>query len=159
MGVQASSYYDERALSLNLDEITSSDHNAKILRRLRDNDPYFLRLSIIQHDDDVFGEDYAFVVGEGDDLGWLGYFIGRNTKLHNLDITDMPEDREQITALFRGIEQNRSIQYLYIEGDDLGESVLSSLSAILRSKSCSLTSLDLFRILSATMWQWLWQMH
>lgn len=47
-------------------------------------------------------------------------------------------------ALFRGIEQNRrSIQRLHIKGDDLGESVLSSLSAMLRSKSCCLTTIEL----------------
>jgi hypothetical protein len=164
MGVQASrSYYDAQSQRVNLTEITSSDPNAKILRRLRNNDPELARLSIIQHDDDAFGrlvifehwirmsgvdmqhESAActFVVGDGDDLGWLGYFVGRNTKLRSLRINDLPGYREQITALFRGIEQNRSITELCIDVDRLGESVLSSLSALLQSESCSLTSLQL----------------
>ena len=149
MGVRASkSYYDAHAQTVDLDDITSSDRNAEILRRLRDNDPKLARLSITQ--DDFFGNRlvYDFVVQEGDDLEWLGYFIGRNTKLRSLRINDLPEYREQITALVRGIEQNRSIRNLYIYGDHLsgGESVLSSLSTMLQSESCSLTSLSLGNI-------------
>ncbi|KAL7448570.1 hypothetical protein ACHAWC_000736, partial [Mediolabrus comicus] len=137
MGVQASSYYQAHAQSVDLNEITSSDHNAKILRRLRDNE--LTSLSIQQHDDDVFDK---FVVQEGDDLGWLGYFIERNKVLTVLFIEDLPGYREQITALVRGIELNRSIRALHIFGD-LGEAVLSSLSTVLQSESCSLTSLAL----------------
>ncbi len=135
MTLQQTSYYDAHVQTLDLNDITSSDDNAEILRRLRDNDPKLPWLCIRQH------------VNADTDLGWLGYFIGRNTKLRSLYILDMPEYyREQIAALFRGIEQSRSIQKLSIEGDDLGESVLNSMSALLRSESCSLTSLELFSI-------------
>ena len=44
------SYYDERAETVDLTEITSSRNNAEILRRLRDNDPELAWLSIIHHD-------------------------------------------------------------------------------------------------------------
>ena len=60
MGVRASSYYDAHAQTVNLTEITSSDNNAEILRRLRDDDPKLAQLLTIQHDEDVFGEDFAF---------------------------------------------------------------------------------------------------
>jgi hypothetical protein len=139
--LRPTSYYDERAETVDLAEITSSDDNAEILRRLRDNDPDLAWLSIRRHDDDVFGLDNYFVVREGDDLERLGDLIGRNKVLRRLYIYDMPEYRERITALFIGIELNRSIQNLDICGDYLGESVLSSLSAMLRSESCSLTTL------------------
>ena len=136
------SYYDGRAQTVDLTDITSSDNNAKILRRLRNNDPKLRVLDIRRFGNGIYYRNY-FVVGVGDDLGWLGYFIGRNTMLTELCIHDMPEDRdrEQTTALLRGIEQNRSITRLFIVRDPLGESVLSFLSAILRSKSCSLTTL------------------
>ncbi|KAL7449391.1 hypothetical protein ACHAWC_001455, partial [Mediolabrus comicus] len=137
------SYYDERAETVDLTEITSSDKNADILRMLRDNYPDLAWLSIRRHDDEVFGLVNYFVVREGDDLRWLGYFIGRNKVLRRLYIYDMPEYREQITALFIGIERSRSIQNLDICGHYLGESVLSSLSAMLGSESCSLISLSL----------------
>jgi hypothetical protein len=141
------SYYDERAETVDLTEITSSDKNADILRMLRDNDPKMEWLSICRHDyDSVFGLVYYFFVQEGDDLGWLGYLIGRNTTLRNLLIDNMPEYSEQITALFKGIEKSKFIQHLYIWMDHVGEAVLNSLSALLRSESCSLTSLNLFRM-------------
>ena len=51
--------------------------------------------------------------------------------------------RERVTELVRGIDHNRSIQKLSIYGVHLGESVLSFLSTLLRSESCSLTTLRL----------------
>ena len=65
--------------------------------------------------------------------------------LTGLFITDLPEDidREQITALVRGIEQSRSIRELGICGD---HNVLSSLFTMLRSESCCLTSLSINNI-------------
>ncbi|KAL7454580.1 hypothetical protein ACHAWC_007179 [Mediolabrus comicus] len=139
------SYYDAHAQSVDPTEITSSDENAEILRRLRDNDPELGDsdgLWIDQHDYDNSQFDY-FVIQEGDDLGWLGYFIERCTVLTTLIII-LPEDREQITALFRGIEQSKSIQNLDICGDHVfGEAVLSSVSAMIQSECCSLTHLEL----------------
>lgn len=136
------SYYDGRAQTVDLTDITSSDNNVDILRRLRNNDPELTSLCIYEDDFENSEFDY-FVVQEGNDLGWLGYFLGRNTMLTELCIHDMPGDRDRITALVRGIEQNRSIARLSIVRDPLGDSVLSFLSSILRSKSCSLTTLCL----------------
>jgi hypothetical protein len=140
------SYYDERAQSVDPTEITSSDENAEILRRLRDNDPELGDsdgLWIAQHDDYDNSQFDYFVIQEGDDLGWLGYFIGRNTTLTTLIII-LPEDREQITGLFRGIERKKSIGDLEICGDHVfGEAVLSSVSTMIQSECCSLTHLEL----------------
>ncbi len=132
------SYYDERAQSVDLSEITSSDDNAWILEQLRDDDPELDWLWIRQHANNWVD---AFFFQGGNDLGWLGYFIRRNTVLTSLTII-LPEDIEQITALFRGIEQS-TIQYLDMCGDYFREPVLSSLSTMLQSESCSLTSLEL----------------
>jgi hypothetical protein len=134
------SYYDERAETVDLNDITSDYQNAEILRRLRDNDPDLSRLYIRQHGNN-WGD--AFFLQEGDDLGWLVYFIGRNTVLTTLTII-LRQDIEQITTLVGGIEQNRSIQRLCICGDRLGESVLSSLSTMLQFESCCLTTLELY---------------
>jgi hypothetical protein len=131
------SYYDAHAQSVDLTEITSSDNNAEILEQLRDDE--LTSLWICQHANNWVD---AFFVQEGDDLGWLGYFIGRSTVLDALYITDAPEDedRERIAALVIGIEQSKSIRELGICGD---HNVLSSLSAMLQSESCCLTLLEL----------------
>ena len=135
--LRALSYYDEHAQNVDLDDITSSVNNAEILQMLRDDDPGLSDLWITQQHN---FEDAFFLQG-GNDLGWLGYFIGRNTKLRNLRIycTYM----QQITALLRGIEQSKSIRELDICGD---HNVLSFLSAMLQSERCCLTSLSLNNI-------------
>ena len=46
MDVQDYEYFEERANDVILQDITSSQHNANILRRLRHNDPEFTTLSI-----------------------------------------------------------------------------------------------------------------
>ena len=73
MDVQDYEYYEARAEDVKLEHITSSQQNADILERLRDNDPYFTSIYFAETIDD--GSD--FIIREGDDLGWLGYFVGR----------------------------------------------------------------------------------
>ena len=134
MGVQASSYYDAHAQSVDLTEITSSNHNAWILRRLRDNDPEMDMLWIEQvQQDDAWDGDSDFVVGDGDDLGWLGYFIGRNTTLLDLYIYDLPEDKRRILAFIRELVSNRSLMSLNIS-TNLGEG-FQSLDSLLKNGS------------------------
>ena len=94
------SYYEAHAANVSSDDITSSDKNKRTLQRLRDGH--------IQHMG--IGERFYwdFSVSEGDDLGWLGYFIGRSESLRELIIEDWSED--VIHALSDGIARNRSIQ-------------------------------------------------
>ena len=65
-----------------------------------------------------YGDDSYFAFSEGDDLGWLGYFIGRSETLRKLTIQGWSED--VIHALSDGIARNRSIQNVivtYISSD------------------------------------------
>ena len=117
MDVQDYEYYDARAKDVKLEDITSSQHNADILAMLRDNDPDIRCISIADMLED-FGAD--FVVREGNNLGWLGYFVGRNKQLEGLSIENFP-DHLNIDAFLRGLGYNRSIQNLRIS-TDLGES-------------------------------------
>ena len=91
-----------------LDEITSYDRNKRTLQRLRDGD-----ISNIS----VGASWRHFAISEGDELGWLGYFIGRSESLQQLTVVGSPEDVEKeqrtihaIHALSDGIARNRSIQ-------------------------------------------------
>ncbi|KAK1733777.1 leucine-rich repeat protein, partial [Skeletonema marinoi] len=59
-----------------------------------------------------------FQLGEDDDLGWLGYFIGKSVKLQCLDIQYLPEDdggEQQMHAFSDGIARNQSIQKVVID--------------------------------------------
>mmetsp|Transcript_20805 Transcript_20805/g.41379 ORF Transcript_20805/g.41379 Transcript_20805/m.41379 type:complete len:568 (+) Transcript_20805:36-1739(+) len=90
-------------------DITSCKGNASILQRLRAS---LQVLDISDHH--VYNH---FVVGEGDDLGWLGYFIGKSKYLYDLRITSWGEG-ENIEAFIEGINRNQSINSLHI-GTDL----------------------------------------
>mmetsp|Transcript_32266 Transcript_32266/g.65625 ORF Transcript_32266/g.65625 Transcript_32266/m.65625 type:complete len:692 (+) Transcript_32266:195-2270(+) len=121
-------YYDVRAQDVKLEDITSSAHNAEILRRLRDDDLASIEgkegaLYIIM--DYVSNCDDFFIVKEGDDWGWLGYFIGRNKQIRDLHLYCLPKDRDQVGAFMEGMKHNRSIEEfrfhheIEIEGDSI----------------------------------------
>jgi len=107
-------YYEARARDVKSKDITSCKGNASILQRLRDQtwDTSLQVLTISEHY--VYDN---FVVGEGDDLGWLGYFIGKSKYLYDLRIKSWGEG-ENIEAFIEGINRNQSINSLHI-GTDL----------------------------------------
>ena len=94
-------FYDYYACEqdVRLEDITSCENNVAVLQWLRDGcrnlvwaTPWTDMLCIIssyepgQNDDEVA----QFIVGEGDDLGWLGYFIGKCQQLRSLEIASFP---------------------------------------------------------------------
>ena len=108
--------YDALAQDINLDEITSCVSNAILLQKIRDNDPSWSQRVYIMHidDDDEEGLDGDFVVREGDDLGWLGYFIGRSEVIKYLDINNHFCPDGDDNYFFDGMSHNRSIEHLGI---------------------------------------------
>jgi len=131
--------YDALVQDINLADITSTEHNVYILRQLRDGDPNWnQKLYILE--EEIDGDIEEFIVREGDDLGWLGYFIGTSEVLQELIINYLPEDGEQIDAFMRGITHNQSIQEL-IMYTDLGDQGFEHLGSFLRNNS-SLISLQ-----------------
>ena len=107
-GIRDCKYYDERLPSVKLEDITSSERNADILRKLLDGDSDFTLLYVL---DEAMDDDYMeFIVEGGDDLGWLGYLIGQNDVLQELFINcRMPVQND---AFIGGISRNRSIEDL-----------------------------------------------
>ena len=80
--------YDALAQEINLEDITSCERNANILRELRDGDPLSKQLFIMNEEDPPQDGDSpdGFVIDEGDDLGWLGYFVGKSDVIEDLHI-------------------------------------------------------------------------
>jgi len=122
-------YYDVRAQDVTLEDITSSAHNAEILRRLRDNDLASTEvgegaLYIMDYDSNC---DDSFFVKEGDDWGWLGYFIGRNKQIRDLHLYCLPKDRDQVGAFMEGVKDNRSIQCFDFSDGVRGDVIIDSL--------------------------------
>eukprot|EP00984_Skeletonema_dohrnii_P034230 scaffold33508_cov96-Skeletonema_dohrnii-CCMP3373.AAC.6 len=108
-------YYEARAQDVKLEDITSCEGNATILQQLRDQ---YFSLDEISITDDDWGN---FIVGEDDDLGWLGYFIGKSKYLEDLRI-DAWGEGQNTEAFIKGINRNQSIKYLHISTDLRGVS-------------------------------------
>ena len=106
-------YYDSRVRDVKLEDITSCEFNARAFRKLRDNDPKYTSISFTNDDN---ADIYDVLIEDNDDMGWLGYLIGRNSHLKDLYIWPWLEDIDdsRIDALFQGINLNRSISRLHI---------------------------------------------
>lgn len=131
-------YYHERLQNINLEDITSSKQNRDVLSKFYNKNPNFTKLvvdnkeeynssddessnsnsdDISENEKDIeFKADYE----DGDDLGWLGYFIGRSTHLTELSIWEVPYHsaelrHEQVDAFARAMSHNRSIVELVIQ--------------------------------------------
>lgn len=104
--------YEARARDVKLEDVTSSKYNAVILEKLRNNDDACKGIEISGEDHDWVDEN-DFVVREGDDVGWLGYFIGKSERLESLGISHLPDEE----SFRQGLAQNQSIQVLYICND------------------------------------------
>mmetsp|Transcript_3413 Transcript_3413/g.5633 ORF Transcript_3413/g.5633 Transcript_3413/m.5633 type:complete len:553 (-) Transcript_3413:71-1729(-) len=106
------SYYEAHGADVKLDEITSDEYNKQILHRLRDQD-----LKSIYVCERIDGFD----IMEGDDLGWLAYFIGRSESLRELTIDGLYKDEDEgrehrmVHALSGAIARSRSIQQVSVD--------------------------------------------
>ena len=97
------------ASAINMEDITSDDVNRDILSRLKENDPEFYEMWVTYARDDEC--DYC---PEGSlDIGWLGYFIGKNSTLKELHLGPNPFQglkNSAIESFCRGVNRNRSIE-------------------------------------------------
>ncbi len=111
--------YDALAQDIDLEDITSCEGNANILRMLRDGDPNWNKFLYIMNEEQG-GEvdpDEEFAVREGDDMGWLGYFIGRSEVIEDLQILHLPEGGNQINRFLEGMSRNLSLKTLRVAND------------------------------------------
>eukprot|EP00573_Skeletonema_grethae_P011312 CAMPEP_0201706498 /NCGR_PEP_ID=MMETSP0578-20130828/49000_1 /ASSEMBLY_ACC=CAM_ASM_000663 /TAXON_ID=267565 /ORGANISM="Skeletonema grethea, Strain CCMP 1804" /LENGTH=305 /DNA_ID=CAMNT_0048194959 /DNA_START=346 /DNA_END=1259 /DNA_ORIENTATION=+ len=129
--------YDALVASVRLKDITSSAENRALLHRIMNNDPALTSLYIDDSydeydDDEEFG---IFVVRERDDLGWLGYFVGRNESLTELSvfiltkgITNLTTHRDRIETFFDGTQHNKSIKKIEFDANSLPSFVFSAIN-------------------------------
>ena len=93
------------------------ENNKEILRRLKENDPELKKVWICNNR--VFFSEYHFHPDDGEELGWLGYFIGKNTSLQKLIITYLPPLRDNGVEAFReGVGRNKSIRSISFDDCD-----------------------------------------
>ena len=119
-------YNAQAAATINIDDIASSYTNRSILLRLQSGDcPVFKELWIRHEvDDEQIEEDY--VPESSHDMGWLGYFIGKNEPLKTLNVRQFdPPEGESVSDLLipflEGVSTNKSMQELDIHDMDMVE--------------------------------------
>ena len=162
--------YDAVADTIAVDDITSCNYNAEILRRLKDNDPNFTHVricgdrrgsgvnsyhisyvlnlspvqkktkelctSMLEHGSCCFGDNCIYAHCCADqypkreltcELGWLGYFIGKNTALQKLSVVNLPKltpsddpYENDMATFLSGIGHNKSIQSVHLENIVMG---------------------------------------
>ncbi len=98
-----SDQYHALAASVRRKDIISYAPNRATLHRIKNNDPSLTQLAIREELD--YHND--FIPREGDDLGWLGYFIGANEKLSYLHLSYLPGGSEQVEKFFIGVQRNK----------------------------------------------------
>ena len=103
--------YDAAASTIKIEDIVRDETNRNILRRLKENDPNLDKLRLIEegywrgHPHHPGRDDYDFCPEGDNDSGWLGYYIGKNTKLKELQFQASPFqgfNNNAIETFFRG---------------------------------------------------------
>jgi len=121
--------YEAQASTIRIEDIASNDNNRLILHRLKRNsgDDEYNQILYIQKLNDsritiqeVECEEDDYTPEGAYDMGWLGYFIGKNNHLKELDLSSFTRaDTELIEPLLRGVNNNKSIDKLNFYGTDL----------------------------------------
>ena len=122
--------YDTQVDSINVDDIAKNRNNRIVLHRLlrnnagdENNESLWIRnrhyyIGPYPQRDERNGEDCVDYVPEGtNDMGWLGYFIGKNDHLERLYIRPFTPPsgssvRDVLDPFFRGVSRNKSIQQI-----------------------------------------------
>lgn len=135
-GGRPTSYYDEHAQVVQLSAITSCIENATVIQMLQHDD---LKDNHLIIKDAIFThrrEENYFAIDEDDDLGWLGYFMGKSETLQKLTLCCWPDEEERVeaAAFARGIYSNQSIQKLQFDFPDTGTALPKVLSCRDNSK-------------------------
>ena len=112
--------YNDNVGNIRTRDIVSNSNNRIVLRRIKRNSKYDENNEslFIQNQHDEEGEDCIDYVPEGvNDMGWLGYFIGKNKNLKNLYLSAFTPSssgsfEEVLEPFLLGVNNNRSITSL-----------------------------------------------
>ena len=135
--------YDAQADTINVDDIAKNSNNRRVLRRLKnectDHSLWIRNDHVLRGQEGVL--EYR---PEGaHDMGWLGYFVGKNDHLQKLVMTSFTPTseasvRDVLEPFLRGVCCNKSIPKIGFVGMDLlGGEVFTMLGPFFQN--CNLT--------------------
>ena len=120
--------YDAQAGSIKLEDIATDSNNRSVLSNVRSNYEGDLNMGTYNGDSDGDYTEDLFIRGEVTDwneveyvpegvkdMGWLGYFVGKNDQLQHLFIrpfepTTGVSMSDVLESFLKGMSRNRSIQ-------------------------------------------------
>ena len=136
--------YAALADTIQIKDITSNKDKQNILKKLKDNDANFNQMWI-SDEDQVIEPSVDYDFDSAEELGWLGYYIGQNTSLEELNFRHSPPAsyHRGIEVFRRGIGHNNSIKTLSFGGEfSFGGSVLPMLDTFLKNNN-NLSDIDI----------------
>lgn len=104
--------YAALADTIKIEDITSNEQNQTILRQLKENDPDLKVIYLFTGDDEADSTN-EYIPDKDEDIGWLGYFIGQCTTLHELHFC---YDNDDIKRFYRELRCNKSIKKVQFYG-------------------------------------------
>ena len=106
--------FDALSGSINVEDIASNNINTAILRRIqrnKDNDKVqvYIQSGFDAEQDAVEGSYVHYIPESANDMGWLGYFIGKNDHVETLYMTQFEGSHniDNITPFFNGVSRNK----------------------------------------------------
>ena len=123
MAARMSDFDEHAALAgeIQVNDIASNQRNREFLQWIKNNDKEFTDMWLLGNDSEVTGED-----DEADyrptgsyELGWLGYYLGKNTQLKHLRLGALDTIVGDMEQFFRGLRKNSSIQNLTLSDYDV----------------------------------------
>jgi Ran GTPase-activating protein (RanGAP) involved in mRNA processing and transport len=126
--------YAALADTIKIEDITSEEQHQTILNKLKNNDESFDELFII----DRYQDDNDYVPNDGEDKGWLGYFIGQNTKLQGLYFYKTIDNE----SFYKEMSCNTSIQNVHFYGINVSVGKVFSMLGTLLKNNHNLTEIS-----------------
>ena len=102
--------YDARIGSIKWKEISMWKENRSVLLQLKNNDRNLTRLKV--GGDCHWESDYVFY-NKNEDLGWLGYYMRKNSRLKELTFLRERVPNAQFSLFFQGLAANTSLESIH----------------------------------------------
>jgi len=143
--------YAALADTIKIEDITSNEQNQSILQRLKDNDERDLNSIHITNSNPnpSYNDHYYIPEEEGEDVGWLGYYIGNNTNLKTLHLCENWASHSHIRSLFIGLNRNKTIQNIDFDFVNSSDALLFHMLDNFFKNNHNLTEFKVSGLLSA----------
>ena len=127
--------YAALADTIKIEDITSDEPNREILHKLKNSDESFDRLYITSN----ATEKNEYIPIDGEDIGWLGYFVGQNTNLQGLYFYETVKDE----SFYKEMSCNKYIEKIYISNFGISDGKIFHMLDYFFKNNQNLTTIEM----------------